>query len=80
MIVDIVGVLAEDGQEKNKLFFFPLLFAFFEFASEKLFFVFLFVHNAKMDQLIQPEDPTQIFTLDEELAEGSFGVVYRFVF
>jgi hypothetical protein len=32
-----------------------------------------------MDQLISPEDPAQIFTLDEELAEGSFGVVYRFV-
>ncbi len=30
-----------------------------------------------MDHLISPEDPMGLFELKEELAEGSFGVVYK---
>jgi hypothetical protein len=30
-----------------------------------------------MEHLISPEDPMGLFELKEELAEGSFGVVYK---
>ena len=32
--------------------------------------------SAALDKLIDKEDPTNLFNLHEELAEGSFGVVY----
>jgi hypothetical protein len=32
--------------------------------------------SAALDKLIDKEDPTNLFMLHEELAEGSFGVVY----
>jgi hypothetical protein len=30
-----------------------------------------------LDDLIETDDPTDLFDLHEELAEGSFGVVYK---
>ena len=30
-----------------------------------------------LDDLIDKDDPTDLFDLQEELAEGSFGVVYK---
>ena len=33
--------------------------------------------SSQLDQLVNKEDPTQLFHLVEELAEGSFGTVYK---